>query len=190
MFILYAVVIGVVLGLLLGGSPARLGELKFKWKWVVVFGLFFQVVLFAEPVAQRVGDLGPILYVASSGAVLAAVARNWRIPGLPVVALGALSNLAAIVANGGFMPASPEAMAAVGKTVPEGYSNSALLTNPALAPLTDIFALPRWLPYANVYSIGDVLIGIGVVWAIVVAMRSGRFAPAPTPAESAQAASG
>ena len=27
------------------------------------------------------------------------------------------------------------------------------------APLTDIFALPAWLPFANVFSIGDVLIG-------------------------------
>ena len=46
------------------------------------------------------------------------------------------------------------------------------MTDPMLAPLTDIFALPTWLPFANVFSIGDVLIGIGVVWAIVVAMRS------------------
>ncbi len=52
------------------------------------------------------------------------------------------------------MSASPEAIAAVGKAPPEGYSNSALM-----------------------------------VWVIVVAMRSGQFAPTPTPAESARAAS-
>ena len=33
---------------------------------------------------------------------------------------------------------------------------------PRLAPLTDIFAMPRWLPFANVFSVGDVLIGVGV----------------------------
>jgi hypothetical protein len=172
MFLLYALVIGLLVGLLAGGSPTRLGRLQFRWKWVFAFGLLFQVVLFAEPVAQRVGDLGPLLYVASSGAVLVAVLRNVRIPGLAFIALGAFSNLAAIVGNGGFMPASPAAMAAVGKSVPEGYSNSALLADPALWPLTDIFAMPAWLPFANVFSVGDVLIGIGVVWTIVIAMRS------------------
>ena len=35
----------------------------------------------------------------------------------------------------------------------------------------DIFALPSWLPFANVFSIGDVLIGLGIVAAIVIAMR-------------------
>jgi len=37
--------------------------------------------------------------------------------------------------------------------------------------LTDIFALPRWMPLANIFSIGDVLIGIGVAIAIAAAMR-------------------
>lgn len=178
MFILYGVVIGVVLGFALGGSPARLGEVRFHWKPVVFIGLITQVILFDPSVALRVGDLGPWLYVASTAAVLAALLRNWRIPGLPIIAIGAISNFVAIVANGGYMPASPEAMAALGKAPPEGYSNSVLLTDPALWPLTDILALPRWLPFANVYSIGDVLIGIGTVWAIVALMRSGAFAPA------------
>jgi multisubunit Na+/H+ antiporter MnhE subunit len=42
---------------------------------------------------------------------------------------------------------------------------------PALAPLTDIFALPTWLPGANVFSIGDVLIGLGIALVIVLAMH-------------------
>jgi hypothetical protein len=38
-------------------------------------------------------------------------------------------------------------------------------------PLTDIFALPGWLPFANVFSIGDVLIGVGLVVVIAAGMR-------------------
>ena len=45
---------------------------------------------------------------------------------------------------------------------------------PSLAPLTDVFALPRWLPFSNVFSIGDVIIAVGVMTAIVLAMRSAR----------------
>ena len=56
-------------------------------------------------VAARVGDLGPPLYVASTMLVGVAILRNWRMPGMPVVVVGAACNLAAIVANGGFMPA-------------------------------------------------------------------------------------
>jgi hypothetical protein len=45
------------------------------------------------------------------------------------------------------------------------------MADPRLAFLTDQYALPTWLPFANVYSIGDVLIGLGIVVAIAAAMR-------------------
>jgi len=45
------------------------------------------------------------------------------------------------------------------------------VSTPALAALIDRFALPTWLPLANVFSIGDVILGAGVVVLIVVAMR-------------------
>lgn len=187
MFMLYGVFIGLLLGLAAGGRPGRLGDLRLRWGALMIGGLLFQVVLFSDAVAERVGDLGPLLYVGSSAAVLAAVLRNIRVPGLVLIALGAASNLAAIVANGGFMPASAEALAAAGRSVPEIYSNSAVLANPALAPLTDIFAMPRWLPYANVFSVGDVLITVGVAWAIVAAMRTRPLAGEPVPAAAAVA---
>jgi len=42
--------------------------------------------------------------------------------------------------------------------------------------------LPSWLPLANVFSIGDVLIGVGVIVAIVLSMRAaGRGAPRNLP---------
>ena len=94
-----------------------------------------------------------------------------RIPGMAIVAAGAVSNLAAIVANGGYMPAARSALAALGKTDPTTYSNSASIEHPALEPLTDIFAMPAWLPFANVFSVGDILIAVGVATTIVLAMR-------------------
>ena len=183
MFILYAIVIGLVLGLLAGGRPAGLASIQVRWSWVILSGLLTQVILFSEPVSERIGALGPPIYVASTVAVVVAILVNRVIPGMVVVAAGAGSNLAAIVANGGFMPADPAAMAALGKFDPTIYSNSAIVEHPALAPLTDIFALPAWLPFANVFSIGDVIIGVGVAATIVLAMRA-RHQPA-TPAAPA-----
>jgi hypothetical protein len=171
MFILYAIPIGIATGWVLGGRLERLADLRLRWAWLAVAGLIVQAVLFADPVAGAVGAWGPPLYVASTAAVFIAVARNWRITGMPIVALGAASNLLAIAANGGVMPASPEAAATVGLGGGEGFSNSVVMTDPALRPLTDIFALPPWLPLANVFSIGDVLLGIGIVVVIAAGMR-------------------
>jgi hypothetical protein len=172
MFMLYALVIGLALGLALGGKLGRLGEIQFRWAPVAVLGFLAQIVLFSAPVTAVVGDLGPPLYVASTVLVLVVVARNVpAAPGLAIVLLGAASNLAAIVANGGYMPVTAEALAASGHATAAGYSNSALVARPAFEALVDRFVLPPGLPFANVFSLGDVLIGVGVVAVMVVAMR-------------------
>jgi Family of unknown function (DUF5317) len=173
-FILYAIPVGLIAGFLLGGRLERLGDLRFHWAWLAIAGLIAQVVLFSPAVASVVGAAGPTLYVASTVAVFTAVLRNWRIPGLTIVALGAACNLLAVAANGGVMPAAPEAVAALGMSAAEGFSNSVVVADPALRPLTDIFALPTWMPAANVFSVGDLLIGVGVAVVIVLGMRGGR----------------
>jgi hypothetical protein len=183
MFILYAVVIGLVVGFLVGGRPAGLGEIQLRWSWVILGGLLVQVVLFSEAMSERIGALGPPIYIGSTALVIAAIIANRAIPGMRLVALGAASNLTAIVANGGYMPASAGAAAALGRHDPTGYSNSALIPDPVLGPLTDIFALPAWLPFANVFSIGDVLIGVGLVVVIAAGIRRpSAAAPTPVPA--------
>lgn len=176
MFILYAVPVGIALGLLLGGRLSGLATLEFRWPQLAVLGLLTQVALFLGPVAERVGDAGPVIYVAASAAVLVALLRNLHIRGLALVAAGAMCNLAAIMANGGYMPASPEALAALGKSLGPVYSNSTVRPDPALEPLTDIFAMPAGVPFANVFSIGDVLILAGIALAITLAMRRGGSA--------------
>jgi len=185
MFILYAVIVGLLVGLLAGGRLSGIAQVRFRWGWLVFLGFGTQVVLFSPPVTQRLGELsstvgswlGPSIYVVSTAVVLVALLRNVSLPGLPIVALGAASNFVAIAANGGYMPASPDALAALGKVPGHDFSNGALVADPAFAPLTDIFAIPARLPFANVFSVGDVLIGIGIAVAIAIAMRAGRPEP-------------
>ena len=171
MFIVYAVPLGLIAGLLVGGRLDGLSTLRFRWAWVAIGGLVAQIVLFSGAVDEAIAGWGPLLYVGSTAAVLAAVLRNVATPGLVIVALGAVSNLAAIVANGGYMPADPAALALAGSRDSGSYSNSVVADSAALWPLTDIFAIPEPLPLANVFSVGDVLIGIGVTLTIVLAMR-------------------
>jgi hypothetical protein len=172
MFMLYALVVGVAAGWLVGGRLMGLSTMSLRWAPLALAGLLAQVVLFFGPVAERIGDAGTAVYLGSTALVLVVVLRNLGLPGLPLIALGTVSNLAAIVANGGSMPASPAALALVGHGINAGYSNSTVGTDPALWLLTDIFAIPAPLPYANVFSIGDVVIGLGIAVAVVTAMQA------------------
>ncbi|MEP6477579.1 MAG: DUF5317 family protein, partial [Actinomycetota bacterium] len=95
--------------------------------------------------------------------------------GLWLVGVGAILNLLAIVANAGVMPATAGALATAG--VPSGggvIANSASVADPRLRFLGDVFAIPSSVPLANVFSVGDVLIALGVGWTIV---RASRGAP-------------
>jgi Family of unknown function (DUF5317) len=170
-FVIYAVVIGVAVGYLLGGRLDALAGMRLRWPWVAIAGLAFQVVLFSGALDDQLGGAGPLLYVVSTAVVLAVVLANVRVPGLALVAAGATSNLAAILANGGYMPADPGALALAGLEPDGGFSNSVVTDAPALRPLTDIFALPDAVPLANVFSVGDVLIALGIAIAIAAGMR-------------------
>jgi hypothetical protein len=184
MFMLWAIPAGILVGLVVGGRLSNLSSLRFKWGWLALSGLLVQLVLFTPTGEALAGSAGPALYLASTLVVFVAVLRNVRLSGMPLVLLGAASNLLAIAANGGSMPASAEAMDIAGLP-PGDHANSVVLADPALRPLTDIFALPAWLPMANVFSIGDVLIAVGIVWTIAATMRH-RVAPAAGAAEAAE----
>jgi hypothetical protein len=182
MLLLYFVAVGLLLGRLTGGRFDRLGSIRFRWGALAVAGLAVQLALFSPPVASVIGGLGPPLYVGSTLAVLVALLPNIRLPGFPLILCGALSNLAAILANGGLMPASPEAFARVyGEATPGAvaFTNSVLAdSSTRLAFLGDVFWLPPPIPLANVFSIGDVLIGLGAAWFLVRTMHApGAAAP-------------
>ena len=84
---------------------------------------------------------------------------------MALTALGAVLNLLAITANGGVMPASPAALAAAGLPADEpGFQSSTAVDDPRLAFLGDVFAIPASWPLSNVFSVGDVLIGVGLAW--------------------------
>jgi len=174
MLLLYAIAIGLLVGRAAGGHVAALAELRIRWWGMALGGLCFQLLLFGPVLADRVGDAGPVLYVASSALVFLAMLRNLDLPGFPVLALGAALNMLVIVANGGFMPSSPDAWALLNGTaaVPvRDFTNSALIhAGTALPFLGDVFVLPRPIPMANVFSVGDVLIGVGAAWCVIRSM--------------------
>src|SRR5829696_6200144 len=171
MLMLWAIPVGLVVGKLAGGSLDALTAFRLRWAWLAVAGFVVQAALFTRLGSEVAGDVGPSIYVVSTLAVFVAVLRNARLPGMALVALGALLNLAAITANGGFMPASAAALSMAGLHGAGTHTNSVVLAHPALEALTDVYALPASFPLANVFSVGDVLIGLGIVIVIAAAMR-------------------
>jgi hypothetical protein len=186
-FLLYAIACALVVGLFTGGSLSRLGDMRFRWAAAVPAGMAVQLALFSTPIGGALGPAAPVLYIGSTLLVLAAVAANLDLRGMKLVLAGGVSNLIAIVANGGYMPVSPGALAAMGRTESTGYSNSRLVEDVRLAPLTDIFAMPAWLPAANVFSVGDILIGVGAAILVVTAMHRRASEAGAPPATGAAA---
>jgi hypothetical protein len=180
MLLLYAVILGLVAGLVSGGKFAALGSTHIRLWPVALIGLFAQLLLFSSPLAAVVGAWGPSLYVVSTVGVLMALVVNLRQPGFWLIILGALANFTVIVANGGQMPAAPDAWLALNgvAAVPTTDFSNSVLAGPqtVLAFLGDNFVLPRPMPLANVFSIGDALIGLGGAMFVFQSMH-GRVLP-------------
>jgi hypothetical protein len=177
-FILFAIPIGLIAGLLVGGRIDNLATIRFRLAPLAVIALAIQLVLFSSLADGLATEVVRVTYVLSTALVVLVVLANVRLAGVSLIVAGALCNLAAVAANGGLMPASPGALASLGFGV-GGHTSSILVDHPALEILTDQFALPAWLPLANVFSVGDVVIGIGVAVAIAAAMRGRDADPAP-----------
>jgi uncharacterized protein DUF5317 len=171
MSLAFPVLVAVGLGLVLGGSLTRLADLPLRAPWLFLSAVALQVVAF--PVGflpwRTHEAAASVLWVASYGLLLAAAILNRRLAGVPIVALGMLLNLAAILANRGTMPVRIEAMHDAGR-VAVTQANSTALADPALPWLVDRWAAPDWIPLANVFSIGDVLIAVGAVVIVLAGM--------------------
>ena len=157
-------VLAVLSPLLAGGSLRRLGDLRFRGTWILVAALLAQVVAI-EVVPDANHDILSAVHLATYVVAGWYVVLNRRIPGLWVVALGGASNGIAIAANGGTLPASGTALETAGIHLEPGeFVNSGVLEHPHLGFLGDVFAIPAGVPLANVFSVGDVLIVLGVAW--------------------------
>jgi hypothetical protein len=163
---------------LFGGRLGALVEIHLRHGWAIFAALGLEIAAMELPGLPDRLRAALLVVAYPVGAVF--LAANWRLPGVPLIALGAACNLAAIAANGGVMPASSTALAGAGLPVhASGFQNSTALADPRLAFLGDVFFIPASWPLSNVFSVGDVLIALGIVWAVHGICRS-RLAPSRT----------
>ena len=171
MALVFPVIAGVALGLVLDGKLSRFAAIPLRAPWLFLLAIVLQVIAFPFGVLPwRTGEAtATILWIASFALLIAAATVNRKITGVPLVAVGLFSNIAAVLANGGTMPVLPEAMHTAGRVDPM-VANSTADASPNLPLLVDRWAAPDWIPYANVYSIGDVLIAAGAMVIVLAAM--------------------
>lgn len=167
---------GLAGGYLAGGRLHNLERLRLAKAWTVLAALLLQVVAFS-PAGVALGTNAVVgLHLASYALLVWFVALNRRRLGVVVAGIGMGLNLLAIAFNGGHMPASPAALEQAGVAYAGAtYNNSGVAhSGTHLAFLGDVFATPSWLPVANVFSAGDVLIVAGVALMIALTMRGER----------------
>lgn len=167
----------VVAGWLLGGRLRNLADVRLRSPWLAFVAVGLLVLLSGLGLAgvQLEAVTLPIV-VASQAALLAFVAANRYLPGMPLVLVGFALNALVIVANGG-MPVDPEALRAVGgasATIDDPGRHRLLEPGDAFPLLADIIGIPL---LRTVVSVGDLLLAAGV--GILVAALMRRFPPPP-----------
>ncbi len=178
MILLFAIVVAVGIGILQGGSLRNLGLVQFRWAWLALLAVGIQLLLVR--LGQSVMGPARLLFPLTHLAIIFVALANRKLPGMYPLAAGVALNLLVIVANGGFMPIAPQALAQAGMA--KSAESVALYTRrraskglvlpreeTALWWLSDIIALR--FPFPTVISVGDILIAVGVFLFVQKTMR-------------------
>lgn len=176
---LSAIVLALLVGALAGGGVPRLAELRLKWLWVLGLALALRIGAFAASQWGIDGSL-PIgaFFVLDYVLIFVWLWGNWRVPGLQVAAVGIGLNTLAVIFNGGQMPVWIGALRAAGLSAADLGRDPFhfLLSTTTVADFVrrgGIFGdvVPFPVPFLrDVVSIGDVLLALGIFWAIVSSM--------------------
>ena len=194
MILLAAVLVALIIGIVTGGSLSRLGRLPLRLLWLPILGFGLQIYMIYWPsaTAPALLSLHTGVLVASYLLLLWFIWINRRTIGVLVMGVGLLMNLTVMLANGGYMPITPEAVRSVGHEyeLSSWEAGSRLRnTKDVLLPreqsslwfLSDLFVVRRPFPIPSVFSPGDAVLTLGASLLILVGMhRDTDDAEAPT----------
>lgn len=174
--------LGIVVGWLRGGRLRHVASLDLRWIPAIVAAFLLQSAfsLAVEWGWTSLVPYAPYVYLFSFVLLLAAVWMNREKLELLVMGAGVLANFIAIAANGGKMPVSADAVLRLGgpaalRRMEAGTDLFHQLADAStrLAFLGDWMTLPPPYPRSIIFSVGDVLIGVGLLLLIQRAMKAG-----------------
>lgn len=176
---LSTILLALIVGALAGGGIPRLADMKLRWTLLLLIALGLRL---AAGWSQSSGfganlPLG-VAYIGAYLLILAWLWGNWRVPGLQIAAVGIGANVLAVLINGGQMPIWAGAFFAAGFTEADIAADPFhfILRADTVAEFVaaggifgDVIPLP--IPIIrDVVSIGDLLLALGIFWAIVYSM--------------------
>jgi hypothetical protein len=184
-FVAVMLVVAFAIGLLAGGSLRNFPSVQIRWWPLALIGVILQLL----PIG---GQAGFWALLGSFVLLIVFAIVNLRAPGFILILTGLLLNALVIAANHG-MPVTARALARSDQlsTMDDlkhhgGAKHHLADDGSVLLPLADVLAVPS--PIAQVVSVGDVCVYLGVGWFVVVALQPG-YRPAILRSSSATSAS-
>ncbi len=169
MLLLFAAIVGTLGGLWHGGAIRNFARLSFRWPAIFLVGIAARAVAFSPIV--RSAPIAIALYLLAIGCLIIGMIRNRWLAGLELILVGLLLNAIVILANGGAMPVSADALRLIGhydfalRLSREGSIGHVTLATPdtLLRPLADVIPLTAIPGLQTVASVGDLFIAAGVL---------------------------
>jgi MFS family permease len=177
--LLGAIVLGLVAGLLTGGSIGRLASVRLRLVWPIFIALAIRIGI---DLAAGRGIVLPdgvqiVALTVSYSLLVVGLGANRHYPGILLALVGVLGNALVVLLNGGRMPVWEPSLIAAGFT-PADVTSSLHIILPAtldasflrhLGPLADVIPIP--IPVVrNVASIGDVFLSAGLAFFLFAAV--------------------
>jgi len=164
-FFLATFVVAALVVVFTKGSFKRLARVRFHVLWLLFAALAIQIMLeFVDFPEERIDDVGLVILLASYALIFAFCYLNRKTSGMLVIAVGIALNVLVIALNGG-MPTKDDVKVVNGQEV-EVPIERTVKHKPSedddLLPfLGDVFTAPG---IANQqFSVGDIVIGIGII---------------------------
>ncbi len=173
----------IIVGKIRGGSLRKLGELNFRGIYLFFTGFLIQLAIGIlgskeVPFWQLICSS---LHIISYLFIFMGIYVNLKIPGMRLLGLGSFLNFIVITANRGRMPVSLDRLEYLGRindiellksgSVPMYIATKGDLLSKFLG---DVLALPKPIFRSQVFSVGDILMGIGFFILFQRAMMSGK----------------
>ncbi len=167
-------------------GQSRRGLAKVRVIWLFFVAAAVQKVPFVVLAPDSLVELKKALLVLSYLLLGWALLRNLSLRSVRIILAGSLLNLAAIAANGGLMPVAPGARslagmaelghAWLGHVTPQGTGILLTVDQTRLWAFTDIIP---WHQVKGVFSVGDVVLGLGLLLFVIELFLVGRSRSSP-----------